>query len=420
LRVIEATERSVIEIPLNELLESDGKLKLRPDLIGKGLIEIQQASNTLKLRVNGIIGRIPVTKNLYLDVQPKFPVSNLNHIIYTSRSNLTNPFPIERPYETIRTNTFLPVPLILSFTKNLEKLIYDGIHREYIPVVKHESPRPKINFIKSHQTYWAKLKHTLSVTEQFDFSVDNKINQCIKLAALKSVAISHQYPQLKDCIPKLSEALKQMSLVSIGSSLDMIRGFDSYFRAIPSHRFDYKKCALNSIEIISNSDVSLNISKTGINLDSYVVSLDSVFENYIRTVISRFPDQGNGPIATVDGNLQRHQKALFRNNKKYRIKPDLIIKDKGGPIVIGDVKYKIRPQEEDRYQIITHSLSYGVKSAILIYPKPEEKRETSLIEIGRIGSEENEICIFEYYFDLSGDLVIEEEKLRDGVQSIIS
>ena len=82
MKILEVSERSSVEIPVSDLLHAGGKLKIRSDLIGRGLVEIRQADHTLKLRVNGIVGRLPVTDDLALDIKPKFSVSNLNRVVY--------------------------------------------------------------------------------------------------------------------------------------------------------------------------------------------------------------------------------------------------------------------------------------------------------------------------------------------------
>ena len=88
-------------------------------------------------------------------------------------------------------------------------------------------------------------------------------------------------------------------------------------------------------------------------------------------------------------------------------------------MMIGDVKYKIKPQETDRYQIVTHALSYQVNRAILIYPKKFNSARSGVHRLGIIGPSSNEIEIFEYYFDLSGDLEQEELLLKASVGALM-
>lgn len=420
MKIIEVSERSSIELPFSELFNTGGTLKLRADILGKGLVEIKQAHSTLKLQVNGLIGRLPITDGLALDVSPKFPVSNLNRMIYASRSQLENPFFIHRPYEVTKTKEYLPVPLIKAFSKALQRLTAHGIARDYQRETVEGTPKPRVDFNKSHQKFWAKLKPTYAVMNRFEFTSDTLPNQCIKLAAMKAHAIACSTDKLTTCVGPLSESLRQFERVSTRSQASIKDALHYAKASVPQGRTDYASALDCALEILRHNDVLLDNSRQGLDLESYVISLDGVFEEYIRSTISSFPDQGHGRIATVDGNIKRHQKHLFSDTKKYTIKPDLIIKDQRGVQMIGDVKYKIRPKEEDRYQIISHSLSYNVDKAMLIYPKQPSQKDTGLKRIGMIGPAHSAIDVYEFFFDLSADLQLEETRLRTEICRLLS
>ena len=418
MKVIEVSERSTVDIPLSELLHVGGRLKIRPDLIGKGLVEIFQSQNTLKLRVNGLIGRLPVTEDLALDIQPKFPVSNLNRMVYASRSALRDPFNFTRPYEKFRTREYLPVPLIKTLCRNLERLVVRGIHRSYKRELIIGSPKPRIDFMKSHQKFWAKLDPTQAVIERFDFTQDNVPNRFLKLAASKSLALARTSSHLSDCVPILAESLRQLERVTLVNQRDLSTELSYVHTFLPAERYDYHSALSAAVEIIQHIDVSLNTTSEGLALESYIISMDDVFEQYIRSIISNFKDGSNRRIATVDGNKPRHQKKLFFDNKKYPTKPDIIIKHKSTILVTGDVKYKDKPRETDRYQVISDAMAYNVKTAIIFYPKSPLGKITGLSSLGHIGSEKHNIHVLEYFFDLSGDLESQEIALRKAIQAL--
>lgn len=420
MKIIEVSERSSVELPFSDLFSSGGSLKLRADIIGKGLVEIKQAQSALKLQVNGLIGRLPITDGLALDVHPKFPVSNLNRMIYASRSQLENPFFTHRPYETTRMRDYLPVPLIKAFSTALKKLSAQGLIREYKRQTVVGSPKPRINFNKSHQQYWSKLKPTHAVMDRFEFTHDILANQCLKLAAKKALAIAGSTDKLESCVAPLAASLRQFERVATLTQVAIMDALHTERASIPAERSDYASALECALELLRHNDVLLDNARRGLELESYVISLDNVFEEYIRGVISSFPDQGHGRIATVDGNIKRHQKHLFSDTKKYIIKPDLIMKDRRGVQMIGDVKYKIRPKEEDRYQLISHSLSYQVDKAILIYPKQPAQQESGLKRIGVIGPAQSPINVYEFFFNLNDDLQSEEARLRSEICNLLS
>lgn len=418
MRIVRATERSKLAIPVSELLSGQGDLKLRPDLIGKGLVEIRQAQDSLRLQVNGVVGRLPLTEELVLDVQPKFPVSNLNRMIYASGSFLENPFSIDKPYESYQSKEYLPVPLIRTFTRSLDRLVESGVLRTYRQEVRSDLPKPRINFIRSYQKHWSKLQPTKAVIERFVFDQDNLSNQCLKLAAMKGLAIARGSTQLNESVPTLASCLRQLQRVQVKTPRELVAQLANNKPEPPAYRLDYHQALEQAFEIIRHVDVSLSGASGTVSLESFLISLDDVFERYIRNIVADLPDEGNGRVSTVDGNKRRHQKKLFSDNNKYDVKPDLIVKDARGPRVIGDVKYKMKPIEEDRYQIIAHSMSYGVSKAVLVYPKPLEQTRTGCQRLGRIGLNESGVELFEYYFDLAGNLELEEERLRRTISSL--
>lgn len=418
MKIIEVTERSSIDLPLKDLLHDGGTLKLRPDLIGKGLVEVKQARNTLKLQINGLVGRLPLTDQITLDVQPKFPVSNLNRMIYASRGELINPFFLDRPYEKIKSHDYLPVPLIRSYSAAIRELVANGVYREYQRETVSGSPKPRINFIKTQQKYWSKLNPTMAVMERFNFTNDNLPNQCIKFAVVKALSIAKNSGHLQECVPVLAEGLRQLENIALLSPSSLSQELRNVRSMVPSFRRDYGRALEQALEIIRHVDVSLNTAHNGLSLESYVISLDDVFEQYIRGILSELLECGFGRVATVDGNIKRHQKHLFTDNKRYQIKPDLIVKDGRGVRIIGDVKYKLKPKEEDRYQVITHSFSYQVQRAVLVYPKPPSEQKSGLQRLGLIGKG-NPLEVFEYYFDLANDLDHEENALRQSFSSLL-
>ena len=163
MRIIEAKERSSVEIPLSELLHDGGDLRIRPDLIGKGLVELRQSQKNLSLRINGVVGFVPITDSLALDISPKFPIKNLNRMIYESEVHLRNPFDLDRPYEKQITGDYLPAPLVRSFATSLNRLVLDGIFRTYVREVVEGHPKPRINFMRSYQKFWCRLQPTNEV-----------------------------------------------------------------------------------------------------------------------------------------------------------------------------------------------------------------------------------------------------------------
>ena len=112
----------------------------------------------------------------------------------------------------------------------------------------------------------------------------------------------------------------------------------------------------------------------------------------------------------LDGNKEGKKK--FYNQPsiaKGDAKPDIILKEGETYQVIADAKYKAKTKDSDRYQVISHALSYNAKVAILILPKSDGYAGEALVKLGDVGSE-YQINVYEYYFNLSSNNLAEEEK----------
>jgi 5-methylcytosine-specific restriction enzyme subunit McrC len=90
------------------------------------------------------------------------------------------------------------------------------------------------------------------------------------------------------------------------TAADRAVGLATASATVPAFRSDYRRGLDQALEIICNIDVSLNNASDGLALESFIISLDDVFEQYIRATISELPAAGFGRVATVDGNLPRH------------------------------------------------------------------------------------------------------------------
>jgi 5-methylcytosine-specific restriction enzyme subunit McrC len=269
--------------------------------------------------------------------------------------------------------------------------------------------------MKTEQKYWSRLQKTKAHIEQFSYSQDNLPNQCIKLATIKALKLSKSAIQLKDCVPIFAETLRQFTRVSQRSANELLLSIPLAQDMVPSIRDDYALALSLAIEILNHSDFSLDTNRDGIHLESYIISLDDAFEGYIRNVLKDSEPPSGVSFAILDGNLKRHQKMLFLDNRKYSIKPDIIMKVDKNITMIGDVKYKIKPKEVDRYQIISHSLSFGVSRAVLVYPRRGPSSEHGLTRLGKVGIGSSNVVVFEYHYDLAGDLLAEEAKFRNEV-----
>lgn len=413
--VLKAKERSRIDIPVGELLEKGGVLSLDERLIGKGLVEIRQVGRVLKLQINGVVGRLPLTENLSIDVSPKFPVSNLNRMVYSAGSQLKSQFEEARPYAKTKHKELLPFPIVASFCKAMDQVLKAGLQRSYERKTIEGAFKPKIDFGKSQQRYWAKLRPTETVSQQFIFTNSNSANQALKLATLISRSLSRGNDLLNGFQPTLIKSLQRLERVPLVRPVQLIGRRDDIERSCPTSRPELAEALRLAFELIAKTDVSLNVADKGLQLESYLISLDSIFESYIRWVMNPVGETAHRTLTAVDGNRRPHMQPLFSDKRQPPAKPDFIFKDSRGVVMIGDAKYKTSPREEDRYQVISHALAYDVKRAVIVYPKQNDGPTTGLHRLGLVGPQQRGIELYNYFFDLNDDLANQEELLKTTI-----
>lgn len=135
----------------------------------------------------------------------------------------------------------------------------------------------------------------------------------------------------------------------------------------------------------------------GSEMPSFLFSLDDIFERFVRNTF-RITLQGQ-EIAVLDGNITRHQRPLFLDNRRFPIKPDLVFRKGGVVLGVGEVKYKPRIEETDRYQVISHVVALGAPVGVWISPASND--DGGLEYIGSIATGAR---FYHYRLNISGDL----------------
>jgi 5-methylcytosine-specific restriction enzyme subunit McrC len=153
----------------------------------------------------------------------------------------------------------------------------------------------------------------------------------------------------------------------------------------------------------------LPLGGTDIFLPSFLVDMETLFEEYVLRVLSQrlrqFRVAGAGESA----------KPLFDDMVAPEANPDVVIYSDGTAVAVGDVKYKPRYTREDLNQVISYALSYNVKVAVLFLPALTEQ-DAGRTEIGRIRG----IQVYEYALWLgSAELSLEAQRMADSIGGLL-
>jgi 5-methylcytosine-specific restriction enzyme subunit McrC len=185
---------------------------------------------------------------------------------------------------------------------------------------------------------------------------------------------------------------------------------------LPSIRSYYLEACDAALAVVSDSGLDLLGEGRNIHLASFLVDMETVFENYVRNVLKEALPVANSELSVLDGNNEG-KGWFYSDNKGHPAKPDLVLRSGKTVPMIGDVKYKAKLSEHDRYQVVAHALSFGAPIACIVMPTIQG--ETSGLErLGKVGTDRN-VELFLYRINLeTQDLGSEEVKMQDAICSL--
>lgn len=421
IQVHKARERDAISIPFEFFIDSRGSVKF-DKAINRGLVEVRQGLTGLVLKIGGVVGRLPLNEKHALDISPKFSMGNLSRIIALSDHTFSKQAEISRLYEITEPDGFLPELLLKSFCRALLHTQIEGRHRQYQKRTAMTSIRPRVNFQKSAQTLWSKGQMTNAVTDQFWFSDDNVENQILKHGCLIGHALCKSDHNLSKERNVFGRTLAEFKSVSLNSAQQLLSAYDPSFSTLPSFKTEHRKAVQIAIELIKRSGISYERFDSGLELPSFLIELDTVFESYVRNTLRSGLRALDTTISVGDGNLSQWQKPLFDDTNRGLAKPDILIKRSGAeaPLLVGDVKYKRDDKigAADRYQVISHALAHRCGTALIVSPA-RHNQASSMIRFGKIGGEENGIDLYHFTMNMSAKLEDAELEFVQQIHALI-
>ena len=100
---------------------------------------------------------------------------------------------------------------------------------------------------------------------------------------------------------------------------------------------------------------------SGLELPSFLFKLDEIFEQFVRNSLR--DSITRAAIQMVNGNQRPTH--LFQDSRTHLVSPDAIIRINGRPAAIIEVKYKLKPSDADRYQVIAYTVAADAPLGIL-------------------------------------------------------
>ena len=409
-RVIPLESRHSITLPVSDIVTPDG-LDIFREVEERGYFSFHFRGRDLQLTAGRFIGLIPINSRVTIDVRPKLPIGNFARIVELSEKPIKFLSGIHRPYATEEEQ---PVSILeflgFNLVSALQEVWSHGLFKVYVPISENSSnPRGRLEVRKTVLCNFARGVHHKVYSRRYLQTTHNLYNEFLKYALwFLSQRLMRTPKRNRELMSKINEALSQLENIDLGTTSAAIRQIeqDLIHRRVPASRRYYERPLSIALTIVAGKGLSLVKHGEDVELSSYVVDFEDIFESYLRSVLQRRLGKMSEPLRIRDGNKEAKKK-LFDDKKDPTAQPDIVVDSTASisPLVIVDAKYKDNIERSDINQAITYAVSYRATNAVLVHQsaKGTKGRRKKLGSIGTIN-------LYAYAFDLGSTTLEEEEQ----------
>lgn len=418
MKVYDAVERSPLAIPFREILNEKGEFDFVPEVRERGYFDIDYRKNELVLVAGKFIGQVPLTPDVTIHVSPKVPIGNLARIIGVANQPLRCLDFFRRKYRLDGSaSNSIQEAMAKSLLSSLREMHDEGAYREYLQI--EENLRTLRGRIAVPQYVSRSLSRGLATVVQCEYFVltaDTTLNRVVKRAIYElGTALGSQSNADLKIVRELASYFDLLSAVHLDHSPSLVRRAEEWLerRQLPDLRLYYQDILDVCFIVLAGSGVEVIDKEGPRGMHSVLVDLEEAFEEYVRSILGRAALLTDSGVRVLNGNSTGKQ-PLFSTTDKYEAKPDIVIKRDQACFGIGDAKYKVKLDEKDRYQLISHAVSFGAPRCFLITPATAQQ-ESGPAVVGTIGPTQ----VYHYRIDLDGNLRTEEDRFVSWVNETL-
>lgn len=409
-----ANERGEVSVPLNLLIDQLGGGDIDNSITKYFSLNYRPKENRLVLYAGKYIGSFKLNNKVLVHIKPKFDIFNLKRILSVSDNKVEILNFLYAHYERSTVDSFSLSLILRIFIERLTMIYTEGFLKDYIVKIDSStSIRGRVNINRSMQKHWSKGEvHKVEIS-YYDYTENNIFNKVIKKSIELSLGLINKGVKISE-----SEVKKMLFYYSLFEYVDSDFTYSEYLNfkesieRISQLRDYYIPICQICILIIERKGIDFRFDMKGSETaNSVILDMESIFETYLLGVLKL---GFNNELIIKDGN-KGGKKKLF-SDADHNAQPDYILFNYDIAEIVLDAKYKLKVSEADRYQIISHALSYNCRIAVLILPLSSSLERVR--KIGTIG-DEFKITLYEYYFDLaSNDLEREERYMIEKINEI--
>lgn len=422
MNVWEGTEKNPIELPVVDLIDKSGSLVIDPDLVR--FFDVDHKRGRLVLRAKGHIGQFKINDENLIVLRPGIPSPLVTRIVSSCSDGNHVVLPSEEVNDGSREGFDIIRYVIYQFAFKLKEQRKFGLWRRYRTEV-HDGPGIEgcLNISETARAKWCVGKPHETISEYEDLRADIDENKLIKLAIRQAIRSLRAETPADSMVPFLRGILLEFSSVPNIEShqvSDALRSVRFKVPRIPPNRVLYKSLIQLASWIIEarRYEAQSEGSKMAGTVPAIAFDMADFYERYVRKILK---EELRGELIDIhDGRSKSGRGRLFVDHSKFAVQPDLVFRKKGSkwPFLIGDVKYKPKVSESDRYQVITHAKAYGANYAVVI--RPALKGRTEVLFKGTIGRSDPIVYCEIAFLAKSSELQDEELHLVDLIRGFIS
>lgn len=252
---------------------------------------------------------------------------------------------------------------IRMFVDEVTRLMKQGLKSSY------ETLEDNLTCFKGKIQFSQHIRHNFAHNERVyvaydEFTVNRPENKLLKSTLLYLHSHTRSSRNKKDI----------KNLLSIFSDVEPSSNYDADFsRIVLDRNTKAYSNALNWARIFLKRKSFTSFSGSTVSM-ALLFPMEKLFECYIATLLKRALEPNGYSVSTQDTGYY-----LFDNPRKFALRPDIVIKDKGGKVFILDTKWKLLNTNQkinygisqgDMYQMYAYHKKYdNVSKVIVIYPK---------------------------------------------------
>jgi 5-methylcytosine-specific restriction endonuclease McrBC regulatory subunit McrC len=414
-------EHGALAIAVNDLLNEDGKLDLYPEVTGKNYIRAKLSGDTVELAAGSFVGMIALNDRYAITVKPRIDVARFSRLLRVSGYTPVALDELSREYgiEPEQLDSIVEL-LATAFLAALDAVICRGLRQGYIERDAETSfPRGRIRIGRTISEFARGARHRVSAS-WFEPSADIPENRLLKYALWHLAGKYHNQQRRQGhraILADINRLLRALDEVELDAGREFLQVPDLRDPARYGNVSAYYVPAVGLAHtLILHEGIDLASTTGSIALSSLLLSMEAVFEGYVRETLriglaARVPD-----AKVLDGNIKPPEGAaqpLFTDNDSVLATPDIVVQPSGTAKIVLELKYKPATNRDDLNQIIGYGMSYGADDVILVHLNTGDAPRSTFR--GTAGT----VRVHQYAIDLTGDLEAEEGVFCDFIAALI-